>query len=227
MSILLENPEPAAAAAHWRSASGTPELPPDEVHVWRAWMDDRQRPCMDTLSTAEIIRAERSSTDAKRNRRLASRVFLRDVLARYLQVAPADLRLDGGAPFYSSPASGTLRWTLSKSENLALLAVARTSGLGVGVERVRDNLPFDEMAASFLEPEEQWGLRTVFAREQKAWKFFDFWTTNEARSKAAPMHPFRSASPLSVHRLSPADGFLAAVAFGGPQSSRLALWDWR
>jgi len=226
MPILLENQTPAAA--RWHRGAASPELPPGEVHVWRAWLDEVWNENLDTLSMNEIIRAERRANAAERNRDLAGRVFLRDVLSRYLCIAPQDLRLDAGAPFYSSPASGTLRWTLSESENLALLALSRASNLGVGVERVHEDLPFDEMAAHFLEPEEQSGLRTTFAREQKAWKFFDFWTTSEARTKAAPMHPFQAPRPLALHRLSPAEGFLAAVAVGGAHaSSRLALWDWR
>lgn len=231
MPILFENPPDAPA--HWQPGPPAPALPTGEVHLWRARLDGAPERGIATLSTGEIIRAGRCASAAERSRFLAARVFLRDVLARYLRVAPGALRL-GGASIYTSAACGTLRFTLSEAEDLALLAVSRSSGLGVDVERVRDDLPFDEMAACFFEPDDQWRLRTVFPREQKAWKFFDFWTTGEARSKAAPMHPFSTErQPLSMHRLSPAEGFLAAVAVretagetDGAPSPRLALWDW-
>ena len=75
----------------------------------------------------------------------------------------------------------------------------------------------------------QWGVRTTFCREEKAWKFFDFWTTGEACFRAAPMtttHLNSASNRLSLHRLSPAEGFVAAGAVAGARS-RLALWDWQ
>jgi hypothetical protein len=224
MPALTAISEPSITAHDWLPSPSRPLLRVGEVHVWRAALHDPRLLGRDTLSLGEVIRAERCHSVTERNRYIAARVFLRDVLSRYTGTTASELCLNEDDAEVSVALS-TLRFTSCQSEDLALIAVTHAREVGVDVERVCGDLPFEELAAHFFEPSEQWSVRTVFAPEQKAWKFFDFWTTNEACSKVAAMCQ-TSKSTLSFHKLLPADGFLATLAVGGG-SSHLALWDWR
>jgi 4'-phosphopantetheinyl transferase len=223
MPTLPDTFQPPAFSARWSPGPEQPQLGPGEVHVWRAALADVQLFDCDILSPGEIIAAEHLPDDDECDRYIAFRVFLRNVLSRYTGIARADLRLSESAPF--PIALSTLRFACSQSDDLALVAVSHGRDLGVDIQRVRDDLPFDEMAEHFFEPEAQWGLRTTRCPREKAWKFFDFWTTSEATSKAAPMHS-AAKSRLSLHKLAPANGFLATLAVSGAEPC-LALWDWR
>lgn len=222
--------EPAAPALEqqWSPAPEQPTLEAGGVHIWRALLDDPRLAApdaFDSLSLQEIIHAERLPSPDERTRYIALRMFLRNVLSRYTGIAPAELRLS--AEETQSPvALSMLRFTYSHSDGVALLAITHARALGVEVERVREDLPFEEIAGHFFEPREQWDLRILFSPEQKAWKFFDFWTTNEACLKATSLHSTHSSASLSLYKLVPATGFLATVAIHGADS-RLALWAWQ
>lgn len=226
MSSHSEIHEASAQPMIWSRGPEQPLLRLGEVHLWRASLDDPQLfEALDMLSLTEIIRAEQCASERERDRCVAQRVFLRGVVSRYLDVAPDEIELGEIGSEPTCIPSSLLHVTASQSEELALVAISASSGVGLDVEQVRPDLPFEEMAEHFLDPVQQWGLRITFSSQEKAWKFFDFWTTSEACFRANPMHSRQPASQLSLHRLSPADGFLAAVAVSGG-SSRLALWDW-
>ena len=101
---------------------------PGEVHAWRIPLDlsgtliDRLAP---TLAPDELARADRLRVPRGRERFIAGRGALRDILGRYLGV-PADRLsfLYGGRGKPALPGSG-LEFNLTHSGGLALLAVAR------------------------------------------------------------------------------------------------------
>ena len=228
---ILENPAPAGAEAAWKPRPQKPKLRANEVHIWRASLDDPRllsAKALETLSLRELIRGGKRDATGGGERYLALRVFLRTALSRYLVVAPEDVKLpdDVCAKPMRLPLS-TLYFCCGESDGLALVAISATDEFGMDVERVREDLPFDEMAAHFFDPQSQWSVRTLFCRKEKAWKFFDFWTTSEACSKAkASAMQQRPTDFFSIHRLLPASGFLAALAVHR-RCARVALWDWR
>src|SRR5205823_2924461 len=119
----------------------------------------------------------------------------------YIGAAPEEVEFTRDAQGRPALALSTLRFVFAEAEEVALLAVAPHGEFGLEVERVRDDLPFDDMAAHFFDPEDQWGVRITHCPTEKASKFFDCWTRNEAWQQAALSE--------RVHRICPADGFAA------------------
>jgi 4'-phosphopantetheinyl transferase len=138
------------------------------------------------LSTAERARADRLLDRLTRDRFVAGRGFLRATLAEYLGLQPADLRFaagEHGKPrLIEEAGSGSLRFNLSHADDRAILAVAGTSEVGIDLERVRDDLPFREMAQRFYSSRERAELFSLPEDRQLA-AFFRCWTRKEAYLK--------------------------------------------
>jgi hypothetical protein len=206
MSILLPlNPQPAIPEPLWLPPPERPPLPIDELHIWRARLDDTPRPG-DTSPPCPV------SSD--RAQKIRAALFRRSILARYT-TPPGIL---------TGPASG-LRIAVAQCDHIALIAVSRdVRCLGLDVERVRQDIPIEEMAGGFLDARSQWDLRVTWSLQEKAWKFFQFWTSNEACDQAHTSS--RSAHACQVRDFSPEPDFIAALAIrGGPEAS-LFYWDW-
>ena len=107
-------------------------LPPaDQVDLWALDLTRAPRGAGSMLPSAELRRAEQAGPTW-----LHARAGLRAVLAGYLDVAPDELRFDeSGKPRLDPPAP--LRFNLSHSGDVALLAVATEREVGVDVETVK------------------------------------------------------------------------------------------
>ena len=147
-------------------------------------------------------------------------LFRKDILERY--TCP-----EGGPDFPSiitGPSSG-LRMAVALCDHLALIAVSRdVRGVGLDVERVQEDIPFEEMAGGFLDAHSQWDLRITWCQQEKAWKFFRFWTSNEACEQARPSS--RATKACHVHGFSPEREFIAALAVQGGPEADVLYWDW-
>jgi phosphopantetheinyl transferase len=111
--------------------------PTEEVHLWRAWLDRDGWPRQDQLPAEEDVRAAEIQTDGRRRRWVAARWALRLALSRYTGASPGQLELvagDHGKPRLATETE--LRFNLSHSEGLALVAITGESDVGVDVERV-------------------------------------------------------------------------------------------
>lgn len=106
---------PKISRLEFLPAPHRPEVPEDEVHIWRVDLEA-----------------------------VASRRALREILGRYLGLPADELRFETGRhgkPRLAAPES-ELAFNLSHSSALALVAVARRE-VGVDVERVRTKRPVD------------------------------------------------------------------------------------
>jgi len=242
-----------SAARSWRRGPASPVIWPNEVHVWKIDLkapglcDDRK-----ILSNDERVRASRFRFHTDSDRFIAARSSLRTILARYLWTQPAELDF-GLNPFGKPHLAGGqdklgLRFNLSHSHDLALLAVARNRDVGVDVEFRRADFATDEVARRFFSRSERNQLGAI-APEQKTEAFFNCWTRKEAYIKARgeglsfPLDQFdvsfapdaapglvgnrRDAAEVSrwsFEALSPAEGYAAALTVEG-NFSRLLLWD--
>jgi 4'-phosphopantetheinyl transferase len=176
------------AADGWAAQVGRVELRPDEVHVWRVDIGERgSSGSMAALSEAERVRAARFRFDADRARFVASHAALRGILASYLDAAPASLEFGEGThgkPFLAAPADGrSLRFSLSHSGEIALVALSLGREVGVDVERVRPLDDLDGFVARYLSPLEREALARVTAGDRLR-AFFETWTLKEAYLKA-------------------------------------------
>lgn len=178
-----------------------------QVQLWRADLDVRAvalAPLRRSLSAEERTRADRFRAEKDRARYLAAHGWLRRLLAQYLGTPPGDLRFAqnvNGKPHVDSPDATWLRFSLSHSDGVALIAVAREREVGVDVERVSNGPIDDALVRRTLSLPEQQNLAKRPSHE-RASAFYALWTMKEAYAKATgaglsgPLHDFDA--PLSL-----------------------------
>ena len=242
----------AGSDRSWRSGPASPVIWPNEVHVWKI---DLKAPGLsenrETLSKDEKARAARFRFHTDGDRFIAARSSLRTILGRYLWTRPAELKFGinpFGKPHLVVQDKLGLRFNLSHSHEIALLALARNRDVGVDIEFMRRDFATDEVAESFFSRSEVNQLASI-ASELKTEAFFNCWTRKEAYIKArgeglsfpldqfdvsfAPDAPAAllanrrdrgEVSRWSFQALSPAPGYAAALAVEAG-FSRLCLWN--
>ena len=194
-----------------------PALGVGQVHLWLARLDTHDEPHPASLAADEWLRAARFHFAADRERFIASRIALRRILAGYAGTEPAALTFTRGPHGKPSLPGSTLRFNLSHSRDVMLLAVTHAREVGVDVEALRSDMPF-EMLTGYFSPEDQWTLRTT-PEAVRAEKFFELWTRGEAQIKARGLSLDDTArardDAFTLHSLRPADGYAAALAIEG------------
>jgi 4'-phosphopantetheinyl transferase len=213
------------------------------VHVLSAQLDvaaERAGRLRGSLSRDERDRAERFRFDVHRNRFVAARGLLREILGAFLGVSPARLAFDygpHGKPSLAAPfAAEDIRFNVSHAEGLALYAVTRGADVGVDVEAVRALPDAEDIAARFFSAREQAAFLSL-APAGRTEAFFACWTRKEAFLKATgdglarPLDSFdvslvpglparlervggkpRDADRWSLAEVRPAPGYVGAVA---------------
>ncbi|WP_425144796.1 4'-phosphopantetheinyl transferase family protein [Deinococcus sp.] len=205
-----------------------------------------------TLPVSEQQRADQLMQAGARRLFLAAAHLKRSVLAQSVGLPPADLRFQtgpNGKPFLAAGQNPhDLRFNLTHSGQLALLAVTRGAELGIDLERLRA-VQWRGVAAQVFSQSERHTLRhTPPARQPQV--FFDHWTAKEAYLKALGcglsippesvslhirhpevqvIHPAAHDQGVWQGRLfTPAEGYRAAlVVEAGSGSFALRLLDWR
>jgi len=155
----------------------------------------------------------------------------------------------GGGRDTSGGDSGGLRFNLAHSHRLALCAVTRGREVGIDLEYVRADLADERIAERFFSTREVAALRAV-PKGARLQAFFNCWTRKEAYVKArgeglsmpldqfdvslAPGEPAalvstptdpQEASRWSLQDISPAPGYVAAIAVEG-RDWVLKQWQW-
>jgi len=174
----------------WLPPAGNLTLSSNDVHVWRATLDQpvtRVQQLAQTLSEDERTRAGRFHFERDRRRFIVGRGVLRAILGRYVGIEPSRLEFccgPRGKPYLAGRfAGGTLHFNLAHSEELALYAFAPGRVIGIDLERVRTEVACEQIARRFFSPRESATLRAQPAAvRQKA--FFTCWTRKEAYIKA-------------------------------------------
>ncbi len=179
----------------------------DRVDLWRASLP--ALPALQAqLSPDELDRAARFHFEKDSRHFIAARGWLRTVLARYLDTSPADLRFDYGVRGKPVLSTGCdLRFNLSHSHDLVLLAVTKKRELGIDVEFIKASIG-PEIAERFFSAAEIAELRAL-PREQQRAAFFAGWTRKESYIKATGTGLF-----------APLDCFTVSLA---PNESRVSL----
>jgi 4'-phosphopantetheinyl transferase len=194
---------------------------PAEIHVWRASLDrapGEVESLRRLLSPEELERAERLIFPDHSRRFIVARGCLRRILARYLDIAPGDIRFDyapQGKPRLAARHVPVppLHFNLAHSDELALIAVTGIAPIGIDVERIRPECPGEQIARHFFSVGEIDRLGRLDP-EQRASAFFRCWTRKEAFIKA------------TGHGLSrPLDQFEVTLAPGEAASLLRTAWD--
>ncbi|HSE19062.1 MAG TPA: 4'-phosphopantetheinyl transferase superfamily protein [Pyrinomonadaceae bacterium] len=172
---------------NWSEPPLSPSLETGTVHVWRVVLDqpdNRLESFRRTLEPHELERAGRFHFEKHRRHFIVARGFLRSVVARYLETQPEALRFVYGT--YGKPALASehsLRFNLSHSNQVALLAVALDAELGIDVEHIRADFASEDIARRFFSRTEVEAFNALPKEEQVA-AFFRCWTRKEAYIKA-------------------------------------------
>jgi 4'-phosphopantetheinyl transferase len=161
--------------------------------------------------------------------REASQAALRRVLGRYLGADTAAIefeRGEGGKPRLADP-DATLRFNLSHSGGLVLIALAAGREVGVDVERIRPRRNLPRLAERALNPAAAAAVRNAPPAERIA-AFHAAWCRREAIAKCHGSGLWRPppGSPVAVAQLDASVGFAAALAVAGaaiPSVRRFAL----
>lgn len=201
--------------------------------MWRVPLSENDpEELADLLSPVECIRAQRFHFERDRTRFICGRGLLRTILGRYLDTDPRALAFAEGAhgkPELTGVAS-SLRFNLSHSDDLMLVAVTRARAVGVDLEMIRENVPVETLADYYFEPEDAWHLR-LLPPPQRVWRFYELWTSTEARLKADGSGISRGLKVLqpdrwSLLKLTPAKGYTAALAVEG-EDFQVECWSWQ
>jgi 4'-phosphopantetheinyl transferase len=178
----LSQPDPI-----WKHPPDSYALEPDAVHVWRIALSASPPDAgsaWSVLSPDEYARARRFFFEPDRSRYVISHRALRLLLGRYLGVEPAAItfrRGDHGKPALDNDAD--LRFNLSTSHQMALLAVTTRREVGIDIEYEREDFADKDAARRFFSPREIAALNTV-PPEMYTEAFFNCWTRKEAYIKA-------------------------------------------
>jgi 4'-phosphopantetheinyl transferase len=205
-----------------------------------------------TLTADERQRAARFRSPIDQQRFIAARGTMRLLLGRYLHQAPGEVRFgygpNGKPSLQQSSGSPGLRFNLSHSNAMGLLAVTLGQEIGVDVEWIRPMPDAVGIAQRFFAPGE---LATLLglAKDYQREAFFACWTRKEAYLKArggglsipldrfevslAPGEPARLLRIVdepeghlhwSLHDLPHVAGYSAALAVHGAVSRIAFAW---
>jgi 4'-phosphopantetheinyl transferase len=173
-----------SASKIWSPAPGSLSLQAAEIHVWRVDLDqpdDVVQQFRSTLEDDELVRADRFHFEKDRRAFAVSHGFLRYVLGRYLATKPEALRFSYGP--YGKPALSSLKFNMSHSRGVGLVAVSETKELGVDVEYIRAGFASEGIARRFFSPREVAGFNAL-PSELRVAAFYRCWTRKEAYIKA-------------------------------------------
>ena len=235
-----------AEIIQWPTAPADPRLATREVHVWAASLavsPEVLKELSHNLTPDEISRAAKFHLEVHRNRYIAGRGILRQILGRYTSINPAELVFDyspnGKPTLRAAPGSAHLHFNLAHSEDLAAFAITLAGPVGVDVEQIRQLKDMDHLVARFFSARENERFQKLSSTEKPA-AFFNLWTRKEALLKATGAgiagglnnvevsflqgEPARllsiggdpaKANGWFLHNLAPAEGFAGAVAVHG------------
>jgi 4'-phosphopantetheinyl transferase len=238
----------------WTQAPAALSLQSGEVHVWRVALEQPEQVVQrfrTTLEPDELYRADRFHFEKDRRGFVVSRGFLRAVLGRYLSANPDALRFCYG--HYGKPGldgdhkHSALRFNMSHSRSVALVAVIETRELGVDVEYIRADFASEDIARRFFSPREVAAFNALPV-EQRVAAFFRCWTRKEAYIKAigrglsqpldgfdvtlGPAEPAAllradddDASRWSLSDIDAGENYAAALVIEG-QIPNLRCWQW-
>ena len=169
-----------------------------DVGVWRVGVESGPECLTDmeaVLSREELSRAGAFRSVRNYRRFVVAHAALRHILSQYTGIRPGELRFTKGSQGKPCLAAITsVRFSLSYSSEIAVIAVSQHGEIGVDIERVR-NLAWGRLAHRHFTPREVSTLHAL-ARSERRRGFFRLWTCKEALLKAvgvglaAPLNSF-------------------------------------
>jgi 4'-phosphopantetheinyl transferase len=142
------------------------------------------------LSAGETARYQRFVRAQRQRQFVVGRILLRAVLARLLDVAPQDVRLEeqvGNAPRLIAPAlkGPPPGFSISHSGRWVACAASIQTALGLDIEMRDPGRGLSALAEQAFDVDEmvQWGRMQYLSDEQRVENFYRMWSEKEARFK--------------------------------------------
>ena len=178
------------AFLNWPEPPSQPELSRASIHVWRLRLDvgeSRLEKYVELLSADERQRAEAFHFVEHRQRYIASRGQLRMILTAYIGTDPRRHQfrygVHGKPSLTSLSLNQNIHFNVSKSHNLALVAVTEGREVGVDIEHLRPVTDAEQIAQRFFSSRESCQLAS-FHVDRRNMAFLHIWTQKEAILKA-------------------------------------------
>lgn len=173
----------------WRERPAGSVLRDDEVHLWLAnvELEDRRPDVLQrVLSEEERVRAAGFRFERDRNRYIARRALLRQLVGECLHEAPGEIRFTEnpfGKPELASGTGSALQFNLSTSGEWAMYGFTRRRRIGIDIEKIRQDFNWKEIAGRFFHPREASDIGES-PETGRVDAFFAYWTLKEAFVKA-------------------------------------------
>ena len=174
----------------WAVPKSSPILTDDEVHLWRASLEQPVsvvEALNAHLADDERERADRLVFERDRRKFIVGRGVLREILAGYTGLSPSEIRFEYSLTNKPSLANQTqsaeLEFNLSHSNEVVLYALTRRRLIGVDLEWLRPMPNADSMVARYFSPAEIESFHRL-SPAQREEGFFNGWTRKEAYVKA-------------------------------------------
>lgn len=188
--MVSSPPGTASELPEWATPAPTrPSLRVGELHVWRADLTRIETRVTRSLSALELERAAGAGQARRRELWARSRGLLREMLAAYLSLEPAEVsllsgpqgkpRLPGGERRDGAPA---LRFNLSHSRGLALYAFSTTCEVGIDLEAQPRSGEHVALSRRVL-GEQEAGRLAAMDPAERGREFLCAWTLHEAAVK--------------------------------------------
>lgn len=225
----------------------TPRLGSRDVHVWMFESGCQPVNGRDLLILPRDERSRSRTIESEEQKRhfLWGRIMTRYVVSLYTNRRPQDLQFrrnrDGKPQLRSRP--HPLRFNVTHTGTLVLVAISRSGLLGIDAEVLRDSADLNEVAADFFSTKE---LGVLHSSEggARVKVFFRLWTGKEAFVKAtgrgisnvrlkridlsravSKRSHFQSNPARYVRWFTPLSGAVAAIACNmRPRSVRFFHW---
>jgi 4'-phosphopantetheinyl transferase len=179
-----------AATCSWPDVNINTRLGAGEVHVWCVQLNISDKHLLyfqRSLAPDESRRASRFHFERDRKRYIAKHGLLREILGNYLSIHPAEVQFaynPHGKPFLLNDLQAqNLNFNISSSGDLALFVFLRGRQVGVDIEKIRQNIEFEELVERFFSENERKAFQLVKPKS-KLQTFFCIWARKEAYIKA-------------------------------------------
>jgi 4'-phosphopantetheinyl transferase len=163
----------------------------DDCHIWCADVSasmDKLPLWERSLSPSERIRAAKFQFSEDRRAYVARHGILRHILAEYLAITPSKICFaydaKGKPRIHPSTNDIDLRFSVSRSAHVVIIAVVRNCEIGVDVEVVRD-LPDWEWVAEWSFSQRELNVLHDLPMEQRPGALLQGWTRKEAILKCS------------------------------------------
>lgn len=175
--------------SQWLNPETDIKLEAGTIHIWLSYLnlhETRLKHLYPLLSADEKERSERLKLYKHRKRFIASHGFMRSVLSLYLDTPAEQLEFSfkehGKPELILNQHQPDIRFNLSHSNNLAILAVSQSNEVGIDIEFMEKKAEWKKIINRFFTDTEQ---KAIFSlpEEQQRTAFFKVWTRKEAFMK--------------------------------------------